>query len=40
MTEWSLVVLGSAESEIKMLPADMQARFVHIADLLAAFGPY
>ena len=23
-----------------MLPADMQARFVHIGDLLAAFGPY
>ena len=28
-----------AELELKALPADMQARFVHIAELLQDFGP-
>lgn len=28
-----------AEPELKALPADMQARFLHIAELLQDFGP-
>lgn len=28
-----------AETELKALPGDMQARFLHIAELLEAFGP-
>ena len=28
-----------AETELKALPNDMQARFVHIAELLQDFGP-
>jgi hypothetical protein len=40
MDSWLLIVAGSAVAEIRRLPTDMQARFVHIAELLAAFGPY
>lgn len=28
-----------AEAELKALPADMRARFLHIAELLETFGP-
>ena len=28
-----------AEPELKALPSDMQARFVHVAELLQEFGP-
>ncbi|WP_228939238.1 type II toxin-antitoxin system RelE/ParE family toxin [Paraburkholderia saeva] len=31
--------MPQAESELLALPADMRARFVHIAQLLAEFGP-
>jgi phage-related protein len=29
-----------AEAEVKTLPPDMQARFLHIAELLEQFGPH
>jgi phage-related protein len=34
-----VVVHPLAERELKDLPADMQARFLRIADLLESFGP-
>lgn len=39
MPEWTVRVHPHAEAELKALPADMQARFLHIAELLEAFGP-
>lgn len=39
MNQWSVEVLPQAEAELMGLPADMQARFLHIADLLESFGP-
>jgi phage-related protein len=39
MNAWTVEVHPLAESELKALPADMQARFLHIAELLEAFGP-
>jgi phage-related protein len=39
MHRWSVVVHPLAEAEIKALPADMQARFIRIAEMLEEFGP-
>ncbi len=39
MTTWTLTLHPLAETELKALPADMQARFLHIAQLLQDFGP-
>ena len=39
MNEWTVVVHPLAESELEALPADMQARFLRIAELLEGFGP-
>lgn len=39
MSGWTVEVLPLAEPELKALPADMRARFLHIAELLEAFGP-
>lgn len=39
MNEWTVVVHPLAESELEALPADMQARFLRIAELLESFGP-
>jgi phage-related protein len=39
MSEWTVVVHPLAESELEALPADMQARFLRIAELLESFGP-
>lgn len=39
MTAWTVAVHPMAEPELDALPADMQARFVRIAELLRAFGP-
>ena len=39
MTEWTLELTESAEQELKALPADFQARFLHIAELLESLGP-
>lgn len=39
MSQWTVDICPLAEPELLALPADMQARFLHIADLLEAFGP-
>ena len=39
MPDWTVRVHPLAEAELKAIPADMQARFLHIAELLEAFGP-
>ena len=37
---WTIELLNRAvEKEIAALPKDMQARFLHIGDLLQSFGP-
>lgn len=38
--QWTVVVTHEAEAELLALPADMQARFLHIGELLAQFGPH
>lgn len=39
MPDWTVRVHALAEAELKALPADMQARFLRIAELLETFGP-
>ena len=39
MNTWTVTLHPLAEQELLALPADMQARFVHIAELLQDFGP-
>ena len=39
MNIWTVTLHPQAEPELTALPADMQARFVHIAELLQDFGP-
>jgi len=39
MSEWTVTLHPLAEAELLALPADMQARFLHIAELLESFGP-
>lgn len=39
MGDWTVAVHSLAEAELKSLPADMRARFLHIAELLESFGP-
>ena len=39
MNDWTVAVHPLAEGELKALPNDMRARFLHIAELLEAFGP-
>lgn len=39
MDAWTVELHPLAEAELLALPADMQARFLHIAELLEAFGP-
>jgi len=39
MNTWTVEAHPLAETELKALPGDMQARFLHIAELLEAFGP-
>jgi phage-related protein len=36
---WRVEVLPEAEAEIEALPADLRARFIHIAEMLEEFGP-
>lgn len=36
---WTVQVSTLAETELKTMPADIQARFVHIAEMLQEFGP-
>lgn len=37
--QWTVTVISEAEAELLAMPADIQARFLHIGELLAAFGP-
>jgi phage-related protein len=39
MSGWTVKAHPLAEVELKALPADMRARFLHIAELLEIFGP-
>lgn len=39
MNQWTVTLHPQAEPELVALPSDMQARFVHIAELLEEFGP-
>ena len=39
MSTWTVTLHPQAEPELKALPAELQARFVHIAELLQEFGP-
>lgn len=36
---WHVELIPEAEAELLALPADMRARFLHIAEMLAEFGP-
>lgn len=36
---WTVDVVPEAEAELLAMPADIQARFLHIGELLCAFGP-
>lgn len=36
---WTVTVIPEAEVELLALPADMQTRFLHVAELLESFGP-
>jgi len=41
MTEWRVELLSDlVEAELLALPKDMQARFLHISELLQSFGPH
>jgi phage-related protein len=37
---WTVQVTTLAETELITMPADIQARFVHIAEMLQEFGPH
>jgi hypothetical protein len=39
MNDWMVKIHALAEPELQALPADMRARFLHIAELLETFGP-
>lgn len=38
-TPWTVVIHPLAEQALDDLPEDLQARFLHIAELLESFGP-
>jgi phage-related protein len=38
MQQWTVTLHAQAEPELAALPADMQANFLHIAQLLEEFG--
>ena len=40
MPEWSVQLLDAAAEELGELPDDIQARFLRIAELLEAYGPF
>jgi phage-related protein len=37
--QWTVTLHPLAERELKTIPADMQARFLHIGDMLEELGP-
>ena len=39
MPAWTVALHPKAEPEVLALPADMRARFLHIAEMLEDFGP-
>jgi phage-related protein len=39
MSDWIVEIIPLAEAEIKALPADMRARFLHVAEMLETLGP-
>lgn len=39
MMAWHVELIPEAEAELLALPPDMRARFLHIAEMLAEFGP-
>ena len=39
MSGWTVKAHPLADDELKALPADLRARFLHIAELLETFGP-
>ena len=39
MNNWTVTLHPLAEPELLALPADMRARFLHIAEMLEDFGP-
>ena len=39
MPAWTVAIHPKAEPELLALPADMRARFLHIAEMLEYFGP-
>ena len=36
---WTVELIAEAEGELLAMPADSQARFVRVAELVASFGP-
>ncbi|WP_026988012.1 type II toxin-antitoxin system RelE/ParE family toxin [Fodinicurvata fenggangensis] len=39
MSEWRVELTEAAEKEIRALPHELQARFLHVAELLEELGP-
>jgi len=39
MSRWTVEVIPKAEREIKALPEDLQARFLHVSEMLEELGP-
>lgn len=38
--QWTVKATPDAEAELLAMPADIQARYLHIAELLEEFGPH
>lgn len=39
MPVWTVELTAAAEREIRALPADLRARFLHVAEMLESLGP-
>jgi mRNA-degrading endonuclease RelE of RelBE toxin-antitoxin system len=39
-TQWTVTLHPLAERELQTIPADMQARFLHIGEMLVDLGPH
>jgi len=39
MAKWSIELIDAADTELSELPSDMQARFVHISEMLEELVP-
>jgi phage-related protein len=39
MSDWRVEVIPAAERELKALPADMQAHFLYVSEMLVELGP-